>query len=117
MNLAIIQVENFGKVKIIKIKGEFFLQFVRPVEDAWNSLIMEGAEVIAIDCGELVFLDSSAIGTLVKLLNYANSHNIKLIFFDLGDAIIRIFNKARLNKIFTILSREDFEKAYLSASG
>jgi anti-sigma B factor antagonist len=113
--VAIIHVDDLGKVKIIKIQGEFFLQFVRPVEEAWNSLITKGAEVIAIDCGELVFLDSSAIGTLVKLLNYANTHNIKLIFFDLSDSIVRIFNKAKLNKIFTILTRDAFEKSYLSS--
>ena len=111
--MAVIDVEDRGKVKIIKIKGEFFLQFIRSVEEAWNGLVATGAECIAIDCGELVFLDSSAIGTLVKLLNYANTHNIKLIFFDLNEPIIRIFSKAKLNKIFTILTRDDFEKLYI----
>ncbi len=112
--MAVIEIEDLGRVKIIKIKGEFFLQFIRPVEEAWNGLIAKGAEFIAIDCRDLVFLDSSAIGTLVKLLNYANTHNIKLVLFDLNESIVRIFNKAKLNKIFTILTREDFERLYLS---
>jgi anti-anti-sigma regulatory factor len=52
----------------------------------------------------------------VKFLHNSMAHNIKLIFFDLNESISRIFNKAKLNKIFTILSREDFEKLYIQKS-
>ncbi|OHD68872.1 MAG: hypothetical protein A2W19_15350 [Spirochaetes bacterium RBG_16_49_21] len=108
-----IDVKDFGNTKVIKIRGEFFLQFVRTVEESWNKAVADGAEVVGIDCKDLKFLDSSAIGTLVKILNYANTHKITLVFFDLNDSITRIFNKAKLNKIFTILSREEFETQYL----
>jgi anti-sigma B factor antagonist len=108
-----IDIDDHGVLKIIRIKGEFFLGYVRQVEETWNKLVLMSPEVIAIDCRDMTFVDSSAIGTFVKFLHNSMAHNIKLIFFDLNESISRIFNKAKLNKIFTILSREDFEKLYI----
>ena len=108
-----IDIDDRGSVKIIRIKGEFFLGYVRQVEDTWNKMVAAAPEVIAIDCREMTFVDSSAIGTFVKFLHNSVTHNLKLVFFDLNDSISRIFNKAKLNKIFTINSREEFEKQYM----
>lgn len=104
---------DHGSLKIVMIRGEFFLGHVRQVEDTWNALVADKPEIIAIDCGEMTFIDSSAIGTFVKFLNNSLSLGIKLIFFDLSDSIERIFSKAKLNKIFSVLSREDFERLYM----
>ena len=105
-----IEIDDLGAIKIIRIKGEFFLGYVRQVEDTWNKLAAMSPEVIAIDCHDMTFVDSSAIGTFVKFLHNSMSNNIKLIFFDLNESISRIFGKAKLNKIFTILTREEFDK-------
>ncbi len=107
-----IDVEDHGKLQIIKIRGEFFLGYVRQVEETWNKTVAANPEVMAIDCSEMTFVDSSAIGTFVKFLHYAMSHNMKLLFFDLNESISRIFNKAKLNKIFLILTREEFDTMY-----
>ncbi|OHD65547.1 MAG: hypothetical protein A2176_03065 [Spirochaetes bacterium RBG_13_51_14] len=108
-----IDVDDRGKLKIVKIRGEFFLGYVRQVEETWNTLVATIPDVIAIDCREMTFIDSSAIGTFVKFLHNSKTHNIKLIFFDLNDSIDRIFNKAKLNKIFLIHTRKEFEQLYL----
>jgi anti-sigma B factor antagonist len=112
-----IDVVEQGALKIIRIKGEFFLGYVRQVEEAWNQLAAASPEVIAIDCKDMTFVDSSAIGTFVKFLHNSMAHNFKLVFYDLNDSIARIFGKAKLNKIFTILSREDFDKLYMQQPG
>jgi anti-anti-sigma factor len=108
-----IDIDDHGSVKIIRIKGEFFLGYVRQVEETWNKLVSAAPEVIGIDCREMTFVDSSAIGTFVKFLHNSVTHNLKLIFFDLNESISRIFNKAKLNKIFTINTREEFENQYI----
>jgi len=112
-NVVSIDVEDHAKLQIIKIKGEFFLGYVRQVEETWNKTVALNPEVMAIDCSEMTFVDSSAIGTFVKFLHYSMAHTIKLVFFDLNESISRIFNKAKLNKIFVIMTREEFEKMYL----
>jgi anti-sigma B factor antagonist len=112
-----LEILDRGTLKIIRIKGEFFLGYVRQVEEVWNQLVQASPEVIAIDCREMTFIDSSAIGTFVKFLHNSMAHNFKLIFFDLNESIARIFGKAKLNKIFTILTREDFESLYMRQPG
>lgn len=108
-----IDVFEHGALKIIRIKGEFFLGYVRQVEDAWNQMAAASPAVIAIDCKDMTFVDSSAIGTFVKFLHNSMALEFKLVFFDLNESILRIFRKAKLNNIFTILSREDFNSLYL----
>jgi anti-anti-sigma factor len=110
-----INTADHGSLKVIRIRGEFFLGHVRQVEDTWNALVADGPETIAIDCGEMTFIDSSAIGTFVKFLNNSMSLGIKLVFFDLSESIERIFSKAKLNKIFFVLSREEFERLYMNS--
>ena len=110
-----IETRDHGSLKILKISGEFFLGQVRQVEETWNSLVADSPATVAVDCGEMTFIDSSAIGTFVKVLNNGMTLGIKLVFFDLNESIERIFSKAKLNKIFSVLSREDFERIYMKS--
>ena len=107
-----ISVDDRKKIIIIKISGEFYIENIQKVESIWNEQVEKGPGTIAIDCSELMYIDSSAIGTLVKFLNSTMSRNIKLVFFDLNPSIQQIFRTARLNNFFTITSREKFEKDF-----
>ncbi|MCX7678490.1 MAG: STAS domain-containing protein [Spirochaetes bacterium] len=106
-------VEKKNSICIFHIKGEFFIDSIHKVEKIWEEEISKNPKIIAIDCSELSFIDSSAIGTLVKFLNAAMSKNIRLVFYDLSDSIKQIFETARLYNFFTITSKENFEKEYL----
>jgi anti-sigma B factor antagonist len=108
-----LNVEQKGKVTFVHIKGEFHIGNVNKFEEVWHSLIENKPEVIAMNCKELEYIDSSAIGTLVKFLNNAMSKKIKLVFYDLNTAIQNIFKTARLDNFFTITTKEKLEKDYL----
>lgn len=108
-----ISVDDKKEIIIIKISGEFYIENIQKVESVWNEQVEKAPGAIAIDCTELVYIDSSAIGTLVKFLNSTMSRNIKLVFLDLSPSIQQIFRTARLNNFFTITSREKFEKEFL----
>ena len=105
--------EEFDKLTIVKVSGEFHIGNVNKFEELWHTMIEKKPPVIAIDCSNLEYIDSSAIGTLVKFLNNAMSKKIKLIFFDLNKAIQNIFKTARLDNFFTITTREQLEREYL----
>ncbi len=98
---------------IISISGEFYIENIQKVENEWNEQVMKSPKTIAINCADLLYIDSSAIGTLVKFLNSAMNRNIALVFFDLNPSIQQIFKTARLNNFFSITSKEDFERDYL----
>lgn len=108
-----LNIEEYDKVSIIHVIGEFHIGNVGKFEELWHSLVEQDKEVIAIDCNELDYVDSSAIGTLVKFLNNAMTRNIKLEFYGLTKTVQNIFKTARLNNFFTITTREQLERDYL----
>jgi len=101
-------------IVILHIDGEFYIENIQKVEGIWGEQISKKPEVIALDCGKLEYIDSSAIGTLVKFLNSAMNKQIKLVFYDLSPSIGQIFRTARLNNFFTIMTGAQFKKEYLS---
>jgi len=105
-------IEELLNVTIINLKGEFFVGNVGKFDEEWRAQVEKKPKAIAINCKELVYIDSSAIGTLVKFLNSAMNHGITLQFFDLNPSIQNIFKTTRLDKFFTITTREKLEKDF-----
>jgi anti-sigma B factor antagonist len=108
-----IKLEELNNVTIINVKGEFHVGNVGKFEEVWHAQVEKKPKSIAINCKELEYIDSSAIGTLVKFLNNAMSKGIKLQFFDLNPSIQNIFKTARLDNFFTITTREKLEKEFI----
>ena len=108
-----LNVEEKKSTIIVHIKGEFHIGNVNKFEELWHKKKKKSPELIAIDCKELEYIDSSAIGTLVKFLNNTMSKKIKLVFFDLNNSIQNIFKTARLDNFFTITTREKLENDFL----
>ncbi len=107
-------IEHFGKVIIVKMTGKFYLGNIQQVEELWNRVIENDPSVIGIDCKNLLFVDSSAIGTLVKFLNNTEKDNIQMVFIDISKSIISIFKRAKLNTIFRMMNRDSFERDFLN---
>ncbi len=104
--------EEHKSVAIIRLNGEMRLGTVGEFETMYNSMIVKKLPAIALDCSCLQFIDSSAIGTLVKFLHLANSKKIKLVLFDMNDTIQSIFRAVKLDSFFTIMTKVKFEKEY-----
>ncbi len=109
-----IQVEEYKSLIVISIIGEFFVEHIQQVNDVWSEQVAKKPKIIAINCKELNYVDSSAIGALVKFLNSAQEEKIKLLFYDLSTSIKQIFDTAGLDTFFTIISRSEFESKYLA---
>lgn len=72
-----------------------------------------GPRLLALKCGALDSVDSSAIGFIVHLINYATDNNIMVIFYDLKPVLQRLFTVSRLSRYFMISSRSEFENRYV----
>ncbi len=106
-------IEELPNVTIISIKGEFYVGNVSMFEELWESQVKKNPNAIVFNCGDLRYIDSSAIGTLVKFLNNAMSKGITLQFYGLSPSIQNIFSTARLDKFFTLTTREKLEKDFM----
>jgi len=111
-----INVEEYGNVVVLKFKGEFNLENIQYVELIWNEQITKKPEIIALNFKYLDFIDSSAIGTLVKFSNILGRMATRMVFVDLNDAIFEIFKTTKLDGIFEIYSKENFENTILVKS-
>jgi anti-anti-sigma factor len=95
------------------IVGEFYIESVPMAEDIWNEICDKKPVVIGINCSQIKFIDSSAIGVLVKFLNNAMKLKIELVFYDLSDTVFSVFRIAKLGNFFKIMSKVQFEADYL----
>jgi anti-anti-sigma factor len=109
-----IKVEEKNGVMIFHISGEFHLETIRKVETYWNDNFVKEPRVVAFDFKDTVFIDSSAIGMLIRFYNAAQKKNIEILFYDLNPLLIQIFKSARLNKLFKLITKDEFETAYMS---
>ncbi len=105
--------QPYPDVAIIQISGEFYLENTSEVEEIWNSFVQKNPRVVAFDCGEIEFMDSSAIGILVKFLNQAGQWDIDLVFYNLSETVQMVFETAKLNNFFTTMTEEQFTSRYL----
>jgi len=109
-----VSTREYGNVVVMTIDGEFYLESVGYAEEVWNSQVEKKPSVIAIDCSKIMYIDSSAIGIMVKFLNVSMKHKFKLIFFDLSETVVSVFRTAKLDVFFNTMTRLEFESEYLS---
>lgn len=102
--------EIFGDIIIIHIEGSYNIDSLSKVERVWMEQVDMKPSIIAINCKKMEGLDSSAIGSIVKFFNYAMSHNIMIIFYDLNPLLKKLFVTAKLDRYFTIITKKEFEK-------
>ncbi|MBN1497835.1 MAG: STAS domain-containing protein [Spirochaetes bacterium] len=108
-----ISCEHHGAVTIMSIDGEFYIESIEKAEKIWDEQLARHPRVIAINCRNIKYIDSSAVGILVKFLNSAMKIKTELVFFDLSEIIFNVFKTAKLSKFFKIMTRTQFEMEYL----
>ena len=111
--MVLITVEDHGKVVIVNIDGEFYIDSVENAEKIWNQQLSRHPKVMAVNCKNIKYIDSSAIGILVKFLNSAMKQKTEMIFYDLNENILSVFKTAKLSNFFKIMTRTQFEMEYL----
>lgn len=106
--------ENKGRVSILSLSGVYYFESIHVVELEWSKSFAADFTVIAFDLSGIKFIDSSAIGSLVKYLNMARGKGIELVFIELSEAVKIVFETAKLDGFFRCMSRAEFESAFLS---
>ena len=101
-----------GDAIIIDLQGDLFIGNLTELDIIWDEVMSENPSTVACDCSKIDFIDSSAIGTFVKYLNNSSRMGIDLVFLDLSENILKVFETARLDRMFKIVSRSDFEKKH-----
>ena len=108
-----LNIEEIKKVIIISIEGELFFGNIDELDDLWNRQVIKKPSIIAMNCKNLISIDSTVVGYFVKFLKFTMNKKIELVFFDLTDQVNKLFLTARLDKFFKITTKDEFQIEYL----
>ena len=95
-----------NNVAIIDILGEIDLYNSPKIKDALMEKVKDGYKNIIINLGDVTYIDSSGIGTLIFCRTFLNQNNGVLRIIKIKDSVKRIFELTKLNSFFTIFEDE-----------
>jgi anti-sigma B factor antagonist len=104
-----ITVEKKNKITSISISGDFYLVNASQFESEWGNYIESKPDTITINCKNISFIDSTALGILVQFLNFLTKRNIELVLVDLSHAVKSVFTISKLDRFFKITTSEEME--------
>ncbi len=108
-----VEVNQKGKVVTITLPKYFYIGNILEVEESWENILKKDPSVIGFDCEKLEFIDSSAIGTLVKFFNSSVKNNIEMYVFGLKKELIKIFDTTKINRVMSVIQKSEFEERFL----
>ena len=99
----------------VSVAGEISLHTVKEFNSALEKYTTSGCKVIALDLKNLPYLDSFAISRLIKLSQSLKEKNIKFILVNLNEHLKQIFHMGTFDKLFTIMTGDEFEAGFFPA--
>lgn len=108
-----VHIRQKGDVVVIGLPKYFYIGNIIEIEESWDKIVKNNPAVIGFDCEQLEFIDSSAIGTLVKFFNSSVKNNIEMYVFGLREELLKIFDTTKINRVMTVLEKPDFNKRFM----
>ena len=103
----------YDNAVVIDLTGNLFFGNIEKLEKQWEKAISNGLKIIAFNCGKLTAIDSTAIGYFVKFNNNAINEKKKFILYDINPKVKNVIKTARLDELFLIISKTEFEEDFL----
>lgn len=108
--------KTFSKdnILIIHLVGKFNIEKVEEFEDKFintpeNDIL---SDIIAIDMKDLSYIDSSALGSIIKFMNITKGNNGEFFIYNLSSNIFTILQMAYLDKFFYISTSEKLNSKF-----
>lgn len=108
-----INIETIGDVVIMHFKGTLTRDVLKDLEDAWEDEALRSPGMIALDFKNITQIDSICINHLFKMVRMSKDKNFDLVIYDVFESLKKIFEVIKLDRIVTIMSRQQFESSYL----
>ena len=87
---------------VVKVTGEIDLIRSPQLRQELMAILDDGVVRLVVDLGDVPFMDSSGVATLVEALQVQRRQGNKLILCALQDKVKSIFEISRLDMVFTI---------------
>jgi anti-sigma B factor antagonist len=90
-----------GKTLVVALDGEVDLSRAPEVRSLLLDCVARGRDVL-VDLSRVSYIDSSGIASLVEALQTATRNAVRLGLVSVSTEALRVFELARLDKVFTI---------------
>lgn len=97
---------------VVHIQGPLTISTIEEAEKKWISPLSNPIQDLALDFSRVSFIDSTAIGALVKLLNLCNNRKVRISLFNIPQPVQDMFDAVKLGDFFTILTQQDFDNRF-----
>ena len=86
----------------VKLSGEFDIFNSTNLKSELGQLTEQKNVDLVLDCAELDYMDSTAIGSLVSVLKNVKTYGGKVVLKNLKPNLLKLFRITSLNKVFEI---------------
>ncbi len=102
-----IETEKKGDIHFIRIISDIDASSSIHLDNAFKEAMGNGAMKIAVDLSGLEYISSAGLGVFISHLDEFNLKKIKLVLFGIQAATKQIFGILGLEKIMSILEKEE----------
>lgn len=95
------------QVKVVKISGIINSNNSQQLREDLMCLVESGVKIVLLDCKDVTFMDSSALGTLVLAFKTLRAANTKLVLCSINEQVRILFELTGMDKVFEIFSNQD----------
>ncbi len=101
-----IEIKEMDAAVVVSFSGDMDLENSPRARDALLELVGRKAILFA-DLSEVAYIDSSGVASLVEALQSARKQDTGFALVAVSEAALRVFQLARLDKVFTIFPSLD----------
>ena len=96
-----IEVQKDGGITLLKLKGEFEGMAALESRDAFFKHLTESKN-LALDFGEIEYIDSASVGLLIDLAKEAAAKHIRFGLMNVNGSIKKVLVLTQVDKLITI---------------
>ncbi|MEA5581098.1 STAS domain-containing protein [Nodularia harveyana UHCC-0300] len=102
-------------VKIVKLSGIINTTNSEELRQHLTDIKEAGTKTILVDCEDISFMDSSALGALVLAFKTLRAADIRLVLCSINEQVRILFELTGMDKVFEIFAdQEQFHQTLLS---
>lgn len=110
--MIITNVEEKNNTVIVSMNGELSLNSIEEFDDAFKKYLNSSPTVVALDLEHVPYLNSFGISRIIKISRAFADKGIEFVLINMNENIYQIFRMSTFDKIFNILTLEEFNRKY-----
>jgi anti-anti-sigma factor len=109
-----VEFEIIEDIAILHLDGDINSCGIVNFESILEEIMGRNPLTIAVDCSNLLVLDSATVSQLAKYLKKARSNNIELVLFNINPEVLMTITLMQADALFTLVTGEQFERRYMN---